>query len=163
MITSPLIQAVLDGRIDVVRDLIKNHPEMLSIRSESGRFPYEVAVKKGLANQQTALLRAEAPGSENFAEFSSLLIHYLSDISYDYGCAGWLGNIEFVIWQIVFTDDPYSDEVVRWDMIDEETKKDLRFLCQKAKGWAAWSEVEHDSVFVPLEKWEKIWNERNFN
>ena len=135
---------------------------MLGVRSETGSTPYQIAVNKGLANQQTALLRAEAPGSENFTDFSNLLIHYLSDLSYDYACANWLSGIEFIIWQIVFTDDPYSDEVFRWELIDEETKEDLRFLSRKAEGWAAWSNDEGDPAFVPLERWEKIWNERNF-
>lgn len=62
MITSPLIQAILDGKINVVRNLIKSNPEMLEIRSETGSLPYKIAVNKGLANQQTALLRAKAPG-----------------------------------------------------------------------------------------------------
>ena len=72
---SSLIKAVLDGRIDKVRNLIKSNPEMLGIRSEIGSLPYQIAVKKGLANQQTALLRAEAPGAENFTNYSDLLVH----------------------------------------------------------------------------------------
>lgn len=163
MITSPLIQAVLDGRIDEVRNLIKKHPEMLGIRSESGSFPYQVAVKKGLANQQTALLRSEAPGSEDFTDYSGLLIHYLGDVSYCYALANWLYDIEFVVWKLAVLNEPISDKWYDLNAMDEETKEDLRFLSQKAKGWAAWGDNDREPVFVSLEKWEKIWNERNFD
>jgi hypothetical protein len=159
MITSPLIQAILDGRINMVRDLIRNNPEMLGIRSEIGSLPYQIACNKGLVNQQTALIRANAPGSENFKAYSALLIDYLSEISENYACAGWLIDIEFIIWKVVFTKQLLSDDCFRFNEIDEETKEDLRFLSQKANGWAGWTDDESEAVFVPLEKWKKMWEE----
>lgn len=160
MITSPLIQAILDGKIDVVRNLIKNNPEMLEIRSEIGSLPYEIAVDKGLADQRTALLRANAPGSESFEEYSELLIHYLGNISHDYACAGWLVDIEFIIWKIAFTNELLSDTTFRFNEIDEETKEDLRFLSQKVKGWAVWSDEDKEPVIVSFDKWNEIWENR---
>ncbi len=154
---------MLDGRIDEVRSLIKSNPEMLGIRSEIGSLPYQIAINKGLANQQTALLRAEAPGSENFTEYPDLIIHYLGDISEDYACAGWLFDIEFIVWKIAFENQSVADEPYGFNKIDEETKEDLRFLSQKAEGWAVWRDEDPEPVFIPLERWEKIWNERNFN
>ena len=163
MVTSPLIQAILDGKIDTVRSLIRTNPEMLGVCSEIGSFPYQIAVNNGLANQQTTLLRAKAPGSENFAHYSELLINYLGDISEGYACAGWLYDIEFIVWKIVFTNESVSDDYYGFNKIDDETKEDLHFLSQKAKGWAAWREEDHNAVFVSVEEWEKIWNERNFS
>ncbi|MBS1794152.1 MAG: hypothetical protein JSS81_09875 [Acidobacteria bacterium] len=159
MITTPLIQAVLDGRIETVRSLIQTNPEMLGICSEVGSLPYRIAVNKGLANQQTALLRAAAPGSEDFSSWDGLLIYYMEDLSHDLGCAGWLSGIEFVLWRFVFTDEPMvgDDWLSRnLERLDEETKEDLRFLSRKAGGWAAWPEGEREPRFVTFEEWEKL-------
>ncbi len=157
MITSPLIQAILDGRINIVRDLIKNNPEMLGICSEVGSLPYQIAVNKGLADQQTALLRAKALGSENFEDYSELLIHYLGDISYFYGLANWLYNIEFIVWKVVFNKELLSNYIEGCHEIDEETKEDLRFLSRKVKGWAVWRDGGREPVVVSDEEWNKIW------
>jgi hypothetical protein len=158
MITSPLIQAVLDGEIDKVRSLIKNHPEMLGVRSENGSFPYQIAVKKGLASQQTALLRVEAPGGEYFTEYSDLLIHYLGDIS-NAACASWLRGIEFIVWKSVFADGSLASDIEGFHDLDEEAKKDLRFLSRKAQGWVGWTDKDEEPVFVPIEQWNEMWQE----
>ncbi len=159
MISSLLIQAILDGQINKVRDLIKNHPEMLGMRSETGNLPYQISINKGLANQQTALLRANAPDSEKFEDYSELLIHYLSDISENYACASWLADVEFTVWKIVFANELVSPDCYGFHEMDEETKEDLRFLSQKANGWIAWSDEDAEPLLVSIEQWKLMWEE----
>lgn len=158
MITNPLIQAILDGEISTVRKLIKIEPKLLGVRSETGSLPYKIAVNKGLANQQSALLRAGAPGSEDFTEYSDLIIHYLGDISAD-ACASWLSGIEFIIWKSVFANGSLAAEIVGFSDLDEETKEDLRFLSRKAKGWVAWRDETREPVFVSTKEWMQIWED----
>ena len=156
MKNNPLITAILNGEIRKVRTIIKNNPELMDVRSSIGSLPYEIAVNKGLANQQTALLRANAAGSEKFKDYDQLLTHYISDISHDYGCASWLGGIEFALWKIVFENQSIKEDVFGFNKIDEEIKRDLRFLSRKCAGWAMWSEEEGDSIVIPLAIWKEV-------
>ncbi len=157
MKSNPLINAILEGNIKDVRDLVRNNPELLSIRSKVGSLPYKIAVNKGLANQTTVLLKANACGSENFNDYQGLLTQYISDISHDFVCASWLSGIEFKLWEIIFENQLIKDDYLGLNELDEETKGDLRFLSQKCNGWIMWSEEKGCTIFVSLEKWKSIW------
>lgn len=72
----------------------------------------------------------------------------MSDISEDEWAAGWLIDLEFMLWERVVTNAPGSNEEA--DM--------LRDLATDAGGWIRFNELADGfREFVPMADWVKIY------
>jgi len=144
---SPLIQSILDGRADDVRALAAAQPHLLNETSSSGRAPLELAAAKGRADLQAALLRAGAVPREGAPSFCALLQHYIAEVSSDTFAAGWLEDIEFLLWRAATTGAPLGDpELIA--PLSVAQGAELLFLAGRCGGW-----VTEDELHVPLDVW----------
>jgi hypothetical protein len=154
---SPLIQALLDGRVDDVRTLASTQPNLLETPSSSGRTPLEVAAAKGRADLQAALLRAGAQPRGGEARVCALLQSYLAELSADTFAAGWLEDLGFLVWRALTTGEPLGDpELVR--PLSNARVAELLYLSGLCGGWATDSEIH-----VPFDVWHAryaSWSER---
>ena len=150
---NPLQNAILDGKIEEVRRLAFEQPELLRIKTDTGTPISMLARRKGRISIFVTLVRVGAPGSESITNWAELLENYISEIS-DRACAGWLHSIEFVIWHTVQTgqlpDDPESWGLCGMSSADRE---DLAFLADRAQGWPTWSDEAHGVIHVSRETW----------
>ena len=147
------VQAVLDGKPQQLRQLLKDNPESIGARSPTGKSLLSLALDVGVAESVAVLLRAGAPGTEEFTDYAGLLGDYISEVSEEWTCAGWLNGIEFVVWSLVcgardsyeFSEyqDPFS--------LSQEEREEWLFLYRKAGGWPTFER------FLPGAEWEALY------
>ena len=94
----------------------------------------------------------------NSPDAAELLCEYMSEISEDYWCAGWLHGLEFSLWKMLRGG---SRDFGTGDVKEEELSK-LRQLSQRAGGWVIWDEQKDASMsgnrFVPLALWTVMYD-----
>jgi hypothetical protein len=64
----------------------------------------------------------------------------MSDISEDRWCAGWLGGLEYILWDAV---------IGRQAACSSEEIEQLKYLSEKCRGWIIWDAAGVASVFSP--------------
>jgi hypothetical protein len=158
-----LLTAILDRNVDRVREITVSQPALLSERSASGLWPFEVAHSSGYIQIATALLRQIAPGSERITEFGALLEDYFAHLSHSHACAGWLSDIEFILWGIVFSDALPIEDAYGFRNLTSDELADLRFLSERSQSWPYWDEREQRACMASLTRFEhlyRVWYER---
>jgi hypothetical protein len=82
--------------------------------------------------------------------------HYLStimsDISQEYYCAGWLGGLEYYLW------DAITNGVTETFRLADERKKALLTLSKKCKGWVVYNDKSYNREFVSLKRWNQLFS-----
>jgi hypothetical protein len=80
---------------------------------------------------------------------AGLLTRLMSDISEDRWCAGWLGGLEYMLW----------DAVVgrRKAVCSSEEIEQLKYLSEKCRGWIIWDDQAKGEKFVPIEDWLRLY------
>jgi hypothetical protein len=77
-----------------------------------------------------------------------MLAHYMSELSEDRWCAGWLFGLEYALWNAMNGDDSGRSFV-----LTKQEKADLSELHQRTGGWVVWNEGE---VFVSDQEWFEL-------
>lgn len=103
------------------------------------------------------------PPPPTYAELArEVLLHRMQDYSEDYHCAGWLCDLEFLLWEKPADEGKSPDVQVRAKMRGE-----LRALAEIAGGWWVYEdETQPDKlgpVFITMERWLQILAEENDN
>ena len=89
-----------------------------------------------------------------------VLLHRMQDYSEDYHCAGWLCDLEFLLWEEPADEGESPDVQVRAKM-----RAELRALATIAGGWWVFEDETQPEqagpVFVSTERWLQMLEERN--
>ena len=80
---------------------------------------------------------------------ASLLRMLMSEISERYWCAGWLGGLEYILWDVV---TGKRKGICSPDEIDQ-----LKYLSEKSGGWIIWDEQATSERFVPTVEWLRLY------
>lgn len=80
---------------------------------------------------------------------ADLLRKLMSEISEEHWCAGWLGGLEYTLWDAVVGK--------RKDICSSEEVEQLKYLSGKCGGWIIWDEQAKGERFVPIEKWLSLY------
>ncbi|MBI2091343.1 MAG: hypothetical protein HYT78_21825 [Deltaproteobacteria bacterium] len=83
---------------------------------------------------------------------AGLLRKVMSGISEDYWCAGWLHDLEYVLWDAVIGK--------RKGICSPEEVEQLKYLSEKCGGWVIWDEQVKDERFVPMKEWLRLYEAR---
>ena len=75
---------------------------------------------------------------------AGLLARVMSDISEDVWCAGWLTEVEYILWDAIARERP--------DWCVREEIEQLKFLSERCGGWIVWDK-ERGRRFVRMEDW----------
>ncbi len=78
----------------------------------------------------------------------------ISEISEAGYFAGWTRDIEFYLWKIIL-DGSETEFGVK--TISKQEIANLRTLAEQSGGWWHWSSEENKAVFIPLDKWQEIY------
>ena len=89
------------------------------------------------------------------------LVNYMSQISEDYWCAGWLVGLEHTLWQFVKDYDGYDPHDAQFTFglstIKQHEIKKLKDLSDLAGGWWYFSnsteEMMGGELFIPTSEW----------
>ena len=86
-----------------------------------------------------------------------LLLIEMREISEEHWFAGWLGGLEFRLWDLAINGTPIDKGFVDAEDVDPEEIKHLRDRLSElhfhAQGWWAWDDDEHQPVFLPESQW----------
>ena len=69
----------------------------------------------------------------------------MSEISETHWSAGWLFNLEFILWRKVLDDGPESFQ-----------PRTLKDLAERAGGWWIWDSKSRGRRFVEMKEWKEI-------
>lgn len=79
---------------------------------------------------------------------AALLTRLMSGISEERWCAGWLGGLEYTLWDAV---------VGRQKAVcSSEEIEQLKYLSEKC-GWIIWDEQSKGEKFVPMQEWLRLY------
>jgi hypothetical protein len=80
---------------------------------------------------------------------AGLLINVMSAISEERWCAGWMQNLEYVLWDAVIGR--------REDNCSPEEIEQLKYLSERCGGWIVWDEQAKGERFVPMQDWLRLY------
>ena len=78
------------------------------------------------------------------------LMEYMSELSEEAYCAGWMTGLEYALWNALLNG---SREYGRLEITDAHISK-LRELSDRCGGWIVFDD-ETEETFMPLEQWQK--------
>ena len=79
---------------------------------------------------------------------------YMSKLSEEAYCAGWMDGLEYALWHVIVTGPrEYGRLKVTVDHIDK-----LKRLSSDCSGWIIFDE-QKEETFVSLEEWTKIYHQ----
>ncbi|SRR6266481_3207189 len=100
---------------------------------------------------------AETPGPARAEEENSILSNlspdaralatYMSDLSEELWCAGWMRDLEFMLWSVVEGKDAYASLTLTRDEV-----ANLRLLSNACKGWIVFRR-DTEETFVSMPEW----------
>jgi hypothetical protein len=82
---------------------------------------------------------------------------YMSELSEDYYCAGWLIDLEYSLWHAI---EAGTGDFNGFRLTEEEVKN-LKTLSATCAGWIVWNDESAQETFVPLAEWEKLYKSRS--
>ena len=95
-----------------------------------------------------------------FAASARRLVRRLRDLSQRNVAAGWLNDLEFMVWQDMMNRRLVADLLVSpegdvFPPLDEAEKTELRRLSEAIGGWVVYDpqDAEDQAAFVPLANW----------
>ena len=84
------------------------------------------------------------------------LAEFMSELSEEAYCAGWIGNLEHALWRAQ-VEGPF--DYARLAITDVHVAK-LRKLSERCGGWIVFDPVQEETL-VPMEKWANEMYDRN--
>ncbi len=96
----------------------------------------------------------DPPGPTRAELAREVLVHRMRQYSEDFHCAGWLGGLEFLLW------DPPVEADAPWTLERRALADECRILGEIAGGW--WvdedetRQAERGPVFITTERWQEI-------
>lgn len=150
-IVTPLTEAILKDDARGLQVLAEADPRLLTQRSEGGLFPLDLAWRAGKICCVATLVRLGAPAQQGI-ELREVLEQLMRSISQRHSCAGWLEELEYLLWSALLDDAAIADDTFHFADIDAQTKSDLMFLSEKTGGW-----IMMFSEFVPLVEWNLLY------
>lgn len=102
------------------------------------------------------------PPSPSLTELArEVLLHRMREYSEEYHCAGWLGGLEFLLWETPSSDDDSPAAKRLRNLVPE-----LQTLAEIADGWWAWDSDQpaaDNPVFIPMTRWLQVLAEHQGN
>jgi hypothetical protein len=80
---------------------------------------------------------------------AGLLADAMSTISEENWCAGWMHNLEYMLWDVVMGR--------RKKLCSPEEIEQLKYLSEKCRGWIVWDEQVKGERFVPMQEWLRLY------
>ncbi len=158
-IMNDLVDAILDHDLARVRKLMHVNSELASSRSQAGYLPLDIARSSGNAFTHVSLLRLGAPSEAlQTPDYVWLLIEYISQLSESRACAGWLSDIEFMVYANVIGDSLNAKDPHGFGELDGETLADLRFLLERSGKWPCWVADECAVRAIPIADWQPLYH-----
>lgn len=122
------------------------HHEVEKAATEARRVHYEEVDKRGTVVYDGAIKNAlDRDAAESLRD-------YMSDLSEEYWCAGWLSDLEYSLWGFVVRGP--SDWGLGQIQASEVDK--IKRLSDKCGGWWIWDEEVSREIFVTSSEWDVI-------
>ena len=156
MSLNPLQSAILSGDVEAARSAARADPTLLDSRTDVGTPIVSLARGTGSATMLVAMLRVANEVPDSIAA-RKLLNDVMREISHAAACAGWLRDLEFLLWQL-FDGGELTEEVDPWGVraLSAEERAELRWLSELAGGGWCFDDASGEVRFVGAAEWRGI-------
>lgn len=116
------------------------------------RARYHVEVANGEMRGVTLVETEAWQGERNTRGLSwaaADLCDFMSQISEDCYCAGWLTSLEFELWACVMNGPVHKGN---WDITQSHIDR-LRFLARRCGGWIIWDTDAKHQTWIAIDEW----------
>jgi hypothetical protein len=86
---------------------------------------------------------------------AKLLVKVMSGISEERWCAGWMHNLEYMLWDVVTGR--------REGICSPEEIEQLKYLSEKCGGWIIWDEQAKGERFISMQDWLRLYEAKCLN
>ena len=86
------------------------------------------------------------------------LLHWIERFSEHHHSAGWYSGIEYRLWDLVAVGEPYATWMSETEA--KHTADMLLAMAEAAGGWWRWNQGFLSREFITLDRWRKIYAER---
>jgi hypothetical protein len=98
---------------------------------------------------------SDPPGPTRAELAREVLLHRMRTYSEEFHCAGWLGGLEFLLWN-----DVEEDGLDSWIQDRKQLGAECRTLAEIAGGWWVYRDetrpADRGPVFISMERWREI-------
>ena len=149
-----LLRAAMYGQREVARAIWHNSPDLRSTRGANGESPVALALAAGHFGTAVALLRAESPEALACRDPAAILEGAMSELSDEVACAGWLKDLEHLLWHVAHSAEvlPDSIDYSGFSDLPPLVREDLAWLSIMCGGWVHYG--EGGTEFLPASAWE---------
>ena len=160
---NPLLRAAMYGATEVARSIWRHSPAMRSVRGANSESAAELALAAGHCATAVALFHVESselpPGRDPAASLKRLMY----ELSEGIACAGWLTDLEHILWHVAHSADPIPERVDHpgFSELDQAARDDLPWLSDLCGGWFRYG--EHGPELVSVAAWSvshEVWVRR---
>jgi hypothetical protein len=149
--TDPLLRAALSGETEVARAISIHSPAMRSTRGASGESPAQLAIAAGHVGTAVALFRVESQSLPDDQDAADLLQRLMSEMSEAFACAGWLDDLEHLLWDVVNSTEKSTSV---FSNLTQTARADLRWLAEQCHCWFRYGAEGPEPVNV--ESWRSL-------
>ena len=105
--------------------------------------------RPGFAAERQVVIRTHAM-LKNLTPAQAELERYMSDLSEEAYCAGWMQGLEYALWEVVLGELGEYGRLV----LSQEHRMRLRNLSQACGGWIVFDD-ESEETWIPTAEWEQ--------
>jgi hypothetical protein len=148
---NPLLRAALSGETEVARAIAMHSPSMRSARGASGESLAQLALAAGHVGTAVALLRSESLSAPDDHKPADLLEGLMSELSETISCAGWLDDLEHLLWDVANSTERSTSV---FSKLTQTVRADLRWLAEQCHCWVRYGAKGPESVNI--ETWRTL-------
>jgi hypothetical protein len=161
-----LLKAVKEQNLEKIRKRFATNPELKKATRKKKEQLYnsiltddQIWVRETSHNRVLVTLLRHFDDKEYLVKHHKKIIpDYISEVSEDYYCAGWLIDIEFMLYKASIG----KSRKFGFSTLNKDDTKDIKYLYQTTSMWAIY---EDDAKVIPLDEfkpkfdaWEKTNN-----
>lgn len=117
---------------------------------ETSKWMEEREAENARRDEENGKVLRETGGDKGAA---MLLLDIMSDISEEYYCAGWLVDLEYMLWHAVETEE----RSFGFGEIPNHQIEAMKEYASACGAWWVFSEEFKGNILVPLDEWRKIY------
>jgi len=106
-------------------------------------------------SEVAAMEASKAPATQESTAIATLsptaadLRDFMSQLSEDCYCAGWMHDLEYLLWSAVMNGPVHQGN---WDITQSDIDR-LRLLARRAGGWIIWDKSLPGEACLPIDQW----------
>ena len=141
-----LVKSIISQDVNQVRQLLKENPDLINLKTYPGDSVCELAQKTGNTLVELSILRV---GKLVIKDPEELFYGLFSTISQEYFFSQYENGIEYMVWHCVSNKGEWPKELENLYSMNIETVQDIKYLLNKSGYW-----YTSENGLIPLATWK---------